>query len=95
MKVLLFVQNDGDKRPKVRWAGKPWWLNCPDNALEGVADTAYVDAMAAARWWLVKAESADAGRMAIAHSVEPCRIHPSECWHCSGNTRILASGGKP
>ena len=92
-RVLLFVQNEGDKRPKVaaRWrntvveraVNNIEWARAND--LTGVAVTGPLRAVAAAdRWWLIECENAEAGRKAIKQSGFMDYSHG----------RVLASGGK-
>lgn len=100
MKVLLFVQNDWNKRPpraqwcvpmEVSWDALVAWIRegsfCPTIATASAVRAA----RRADRWWLVECENAKAGRHCISGGCEPYRCHradgPMSC-------RILASGGK-
>jgi hypothetical protein len=85
MKELLYVQT-GDGKPKCRKSFGP------SQGLNRARAHAYVSNVSD-RWWLVECENAEHGREVIAHSITPCRLHPSECYWCSGNGCILASRG--
>ena len=100
MRVLLFVQNEGDKRPRrlrCKVSRRRWSAGCfTGSSASGVpfhgfyVHKASRGAVARAdRWWLVECENAEAGRalIALAEFDSPENV-------AAPKGRILASGGR-
>lgn len=89
-RVLLFVQNEGDKRPKVRKNFTGWWRCGDESWLESAKD--YADSLTDDRWWLVECEDASHGRAVIAGSRTLDDVVADDGSRPFG--RILAQGGR-
>jgi hypothetical protein len=90
MKVLLFTQSGDGAVAMLTWFRGRVAFGFA-RAMTNKRQRAILDA--AAHWWLVECENAEYGRRLIAHASGPCYLHPSECYECSGEGRILDSGG--